>query len=86
MNSCNRILSGSGLLSRKVHFKSLKICLVSHNLLINFDSSLPFLLACDASQYGIGVVLAHRMPNGSERLIGYASRTLIYQPRKTTLS
>ena len=34
------------------------------------------MLACDASQYAIGAVLAHKMPNGSERPIGYVSRTL----------
>jgi hypothetical protein len=32
-------------------------------------------LACDASSYGVGVVLAHQMPDGSERPVGYASRT-----------
>ncbi len=53
-----------------------KELLISHNLLIHFDSSLPLVLACDASQYGIGAVLAHRIPDGSERPIGYASRTL----------
>ncbi len=53
-----------------------KELLVSHNLLIHFDSSLPLVLVCDASQYGIGAVLAPRVPDGSERPIGYASPTL----------
>ena len=57
-------------------FKKSKELLVSSNLLIHFNSNFPLVLACDASQYGIGAVLAHRLPDGSERPIGYVSRTL----------
>ena len=43
----------------------------------HFDSELDILsLACDASNYGLGAVLSHKFPDGSERPIAYASRTL----------
>ena len=57
-------------------FSKSKELLTSTKCLTHFDSSLPLILACDASAYGIGTVLAHRMPDGTERPIGYVSRTL----------
>lgn len=57
-------------------FQESKKLLASDSLLVHFDESLPLTLACDASAYGLGAVLAHRYPDGSERPIGYASRTL----------
>ena len=57
-------------------FQKSKELLTSATLLVHFDPTLPLVLACDASQYGIGAVLAHKLPDGSERPIGYASRSL----------
>ena len=53
-----------------------KEMLKSADLLIHYDSSKELLLFCDASPYGVGTVLAHRMDDGSDRPIAYASRTL----------
>jgi len=57
-------------------FEKSKEMLTSKSLLVHFNPNLPITLACDASSYGIGAVLAHRMSDGSEKPIGYASRTL----------
>ena len=57
-------------------FAASKDLLTSSNFLTHFDSSLKLTLACDASAHGLGAVLAHKMPDGSEKPIGYASRTL----------
>ena len=50
--------------------------LCSPKLLVHYDPEKPMVLTCDASPYGIGGVLAHVMPDGSERPILYASRVL----------
>ena len=57
-------------------FQESKKLLTSSNLLVHFDPSLPLILSCDASMYRIGAVLAHHMSDGSEKPIGYVSRTL----------
>ena len=57
-------------------FLASKDLLTSSSLLVHFNPNLKLTLACDASAYGIGAVLAHKYPDGSERPIGYASCTL----------
>jgi len=57
-------------------FIASKDLLTSSQLLVHFDPKLKLILACDVSAYGLGVVLAHKYPNGSERPIGYASCSL----------
>ena len=54
-------------------FQCSKELLTSSSLLVHFNPTLPLILVCDASEVAIGVVLAHRMPDGAERTIGYVS-------------
>ena len=61
---------------QKKAFSASKELLTSEAFLVHFDSTKKLTLACDASAYGVGAVLAHKMPDGSERPIGYASHTL----------
>lgn len=46
----------------------------SADVLVHHDPKL--LLVCDASPYGIGEALSHQSPDGVERPIAYASRSL----------
>ena len=57
-------------------FSASKELLTLSRLLVHFDPKLCLTLACDASAYGLGAVLAHKYPDGSERPIDYASRSL----------
>ena len=57
-------------------FQQLKTVLSSDQVLVHFDPEKPVGLACDASNVGIGAVLFHRYPDGSERPIANVSKTL----------
>ena len=54
-----------------------KNLLVSSKVLVHFITLTDLILACDASPYGFGGLLSHKMQDGSERPIGYAVRTLM---------
>ena len=63
-------------------FQDLKDVLSSDVILAHFDPTIPIGIACDASSVGIGAVLFHRYPDGSERPIANASKTLTDTQRK----
>ena len=45
-------------------------------VLMNHDPAFPLILACDASAYDLSADLSHKLPDGSERPVAFASRTL----------
>ncbi|XP_056323408.1 uncharacterized protein K02A2.6-like [Danio aesculapii] len=57
-------------------FQRAKEAMLKSEVLTHFDPSLQIQLACDASPYGVGAVLSHIMPNGQEKPIAFASRSL----------
>ena len=58
-------------------FELAKSQLMSAQVLTHYDPQLPITLAAaDASAYGIGAIISHILPDGSERPIAFASRKL----------
>ena len=60
----------------KQAYQQLKNQLLQKSCLVHFCPDKHLVLATDASSHGIGAVLAHRNPDGTESLIAYASKTL----------
>ena len=54
----------------------IKASLISTESLSHYDPQLPASLACDASSVGVGAVIFHTLPNGTEKVAAYASRKL----------
>ena len=57
-------------------FNETKLMLTKAPLLVHFNPALPIIVHADASPYGLGAVLCHRMKDGTERPVCFASRTL----------
>lgn len=66
-------------------FEWAKKQMVSDKVLVHFDPEKPVRLACDSSQYGIGAVLMHVMPDSSERPICFISRVLTAAERNYSM-
>ena len=62
--------------SEQAAFTKLKEMLTADTVLAHFDPSLPVGISCDASETGLGAVLFHRYPDGSERPVANVSKTL----------
>ena len=50
--------------------------LSAENILPHFNPDLDIGISCDASESGLGAILFHRYPDGSERPIANISKTL----------
>lgn len=61
---------------QKAAFNKIKKSILSENILVHYNSRWELIIASNASPIGIGAVLSHRLPDGSEKPIAFASRTL----------
>ena len=67
---------------QKASFDISKEMLSINSVLAHFHPSLPLGISCVASNAGISAVLFHRFPDGSERPVANASKTLTDAHRK----
>ena len=63
-------------------FQASQQLLLMSDVLVHYDPKLELVLSCDASSYGVGAVLSHGMPDGTERPVGFASWTLTPAEKK----
>lgn len=57
-------------------FEMIKHDILADKTMVKFNPDYELLLTCDASGTGLGAILAHKLPDGQERPIEFASRTL----------
>ena len=62
--------------AQQIAFEKAKQLLTSTQVLSHYDPAKLLIMLCDVSPYVIAAVLSHRMPNGDDRPIAFASKTL----------
>ena len=68
---------GYGSLNDKSHSKRSRKPPTSDLSLTNYDPTLDIIVASDASSYGIGTCIFHKLPDGSRKAVAHASRFLL---------
>ena len=66
-------------------FDQIKTALTSNLFLTHYDPKLNIIVASDASSYGFGACILHKMPDGTKKPIDHASRTLLPAASRTLL-
>ena len=79
-------LHGHGPKTEEETFQNSKKLLMSSKLLVHFDPSLKLILACNASNCGIGPVLTHCLPDSSEKPIYRFHISYSYRNQKKVFS
>ena len=63
-------------------FNKVKSTLASTELLVHFDPGKDLIISGNASSYGVGAVLAHKMIDETEQPIMYKSRSFTAEEKR----
>ena len=71
-----KAVSWSWGIEQQEAFQKAKDALTYAKVLVHCDPTQKLILSCDASPYGVGAVLSHKLKDGTEHPIAFASRSL----------
>ncbi|KYO40426.1 hypothetical protein Y1Q_0013241 [Alligator mississippiensis] len=57
-------------------FQGIKRLLTSDSVLVHYDEQKPLSITCDASGFGVGAVLSHTLPDGTDAPIAFYLKTV----------